>query len=61
MSNSYKFFLEGMVKRMEINGLFVLLLGLGTVFVGLICLIVIIYIMGAIMRKVTAKRKLPLP
>lgn len=36
---------------MELNGFLVMLLGMGTVFVGLIILILLIMLMGAIMRK----------
>lgn len=35
---------------------FVVVMGLGTVFVGLICIIIILKIMGAIIGKVTQKK-----
>lgn len=40
----------------EVSNTLVILLGLGTVFVGLICLIVICYIMGAIVKGLTKQK-----
>ena len=36
---------------MELSNLFVVLMGMGTVFVGLICIIVLITIMGSVCQK----------
>ena len=36
-------------------------MGLGTVFVGLICIILICYLMGAILRAVQGKKPAPAP
>ena len=41
------------------NNLFVILMGMGTVFFGLICLILLTYIMGAVVRAV--KKETPAP
>ena len=41
---------------MQIDNSTVILLGLGIVFLGLICLIVIIYVVGAIMKRADKKK-----
>ena len=41
---------------MQIDNSTVILLGLGIVFLGLICLIVIIYVVGAIMKRANKKK-----
>ncbi|MBR1606799.1 MAG: OadG family protein, partial [Clostridia bacterium] len=41
----------------EIATWFVVVMGMGIVFIGLICLIALISIMGAIMKRVNAKQE----
>lgn len=41
----------------EIATWFVVVMGMGTVFLGLVCLIALISIMGAIMKRVNAKQE----
>lgn len=41
----------------EIATWFVVVMGMGTVFIGLACLIILITIMGAIMKRVNAKQE----
>ena len=41
----------------EIATWFVVVMGMGTVFIGLVCLIILITIMGAIMKRVNAKQE----
>ena len=41
----------------EIATWFVVVMGMGIVFIGLVCLIVLISIMGAIMKRVNAKQE----
>jgi len=44
---------------MEYSNLFVCLMGLGTVFFGLACIIVLVYIMSALCRKSAGKVEAP--
>ena len=44
---------------MEYSNLFICLFGMGTVFFGLICIIVLCYIMGAIFQNVGKKAAAP--
>ena len=46
---------------MEYSNLFVCLMGMGTVFVGLICIVLIVSIMSAIVRKLKGNAAAPAP
>ena len=44
---------------MEYSNLFVCLMGMGTVFVGLACLVFLVMIMGAVVRKIKKPEAAP--
>ena len=46
---------------MEYSNLFVCLMGMGTVFVGLVCIVLIVPIMSAIVRKLKGNAAAPAP
>ena len=46
---------------MEYSNLFVCLMGMGTVFVGLICIVLIVSVMSAIVRKLKGNAAAPAP
>lgn len=46
---------------MEYSNLFVCLMGMGTVFVGLVCIVLIVSIMSAIVRKLKGNAAAPAP
>lgn len=46
---------------MEYSSLFVCLMGLGTVFVGLVCIILLVSLMSYVCRKSEAKSAAPAP
>ena len=46
---------------MEVNALFVLFLGMGTVFFGLICLIFLTKLMSAVLKDKSQPQKAPVP
>ena len=46
---------------MEYSNLFVCLMGMGTVFVGLVCIVLIVSVMSAIVRKLKGNAAAPAP